>query len=119
MYYSWWIVPHNYTKYMKMYNMVHIPHITIKTRMIYPQQNKHIGKEFDIKFIGEMCVFNEGVGFSCEVENMGGYTMIVHYNTQELMGGERPDNTKGIFCCADTQHQYEEGWTIEYPYPRI
>ena len=119
MYYSWWIVPHNYTKIMKMYKMFHIPHVTIKTRMLYPQSNKLIGKEFDMKFTEEMRVFKEGVGFSCEVENMGVYMMIVHYDTQELLEIESPGTTKGIFCCADTQSPYEELWTIEYPDPRI
>ena len=114
--YSWWVVPHNYTKIMRMYGMIHTPHVTIKTHMHFPDQsNTNIGKEFTMTFTGPMKHVQGGVGFSCEVENLGMYTMVIYYNTRELLGIANPGTIKGIFCCADTEHPWEDEWKVIYP----
>ena len=110
--YSWWIVPHNYTHLMKSYNMVHIPHLTIKTNMSYPQQKNPVGKEIGLSFDPTPVVYKNIVGFWCDVKEYGRRFMAVYYKQSELIDIKPPEVGGGIICCADTHDPYSQNWTI-------
>ena len=111
--YSWWIVPHNYPKIMKDYGMDHIPHITIKSRMSYPEYHPDIGKEFELRFYGNMIsLYPSGYGVMCEVKGLGDFSMTINYLRDHDSTQNNLEQTMGIFCCAKTIHPNPKYWKI-------
>tara|TARA_R110002074_G_scaffold58124_1_gene142645 strand:- start:1029 stop:1322 length:294 start_codon:yes stop_codon:yes gene_type:complete len=92
--------------------MVHIPHLTIKTNMTYPQQKAPVGNEIGLNFDRDPVVYKNMVGFWCDVKEYGRLFMAVHYNRSELIDIKGPGAVGGIICCASTHSTHAHKWKI-------
>ncbi len=111
--YSWWIVPHNYPRIMRDYDMDHIPHITVKSRMSFPDPHPSIGKEFDMRFYGDIIPLHpQGYGVMCEVQGWGELSMTINYSDVPGDIKNKLGTTKGILCCAKTISPHPHKWKI-------
>lgn len=93
--------------------MDHIPHITVKSRMSFPEPHPSIGKEFDLRFYGDIIPLHpRGYGVMCEVQEWGKYSMTINYSKDPSDTKNNLELTKGIFCCAKTIHPDPKKWKI-------
>jgi len=111
--YSWWIVPQNYPKIMRDFDIFHIPHITIKNNMSYPRPHRSIGMEIPLKY-GKVFKGLHGWGVECHAMGWGKYTMTIEYYSHSDGTGipayEWP--SIGIFCCADKTSNRPRDWRV-------
>ena len=76
--YSLWLVPNEHEKIMEKYDMVHIPHVTIATKMMYLPKEVITKRVFKIRNYGEITKFHkmydendlEACGFYCEIHGL-------------------------------------------------
>ena len=57
--YSLWLVPKNHVSIMKKYDMVHIPHVTIATKMMYIPNEVLADRVFKIRNYGKIIKFGK------------------------------------------------------------
>ena len=111
--YSWWIVPHNYPKIMRDYGMTHIPHITLTSNMSFPRSHKDTGKEFNMRFQGDIVpLYPQGYGVMCDIDGWGAYSMTMGYTGKSSSTKNDIGFIMGIFCCADTRNPNPAKWKI-------
>ena len=120
--FSVWAVPYNSDIIKAKYSMKHIPHITLKTNMIIPE-NRFIETSCEIVFKNPVCKFpsmyeNDPLtasGFYCDINIPTEHDphMTLWYNFDgPLRVINIPEPTRGEIFLADTRSMDPSEWRI-------